>query len=134
MWHLYPPSSVSCGPTMLRPADNLPAVYLCREPVDFRKGIHSLALLVEQVLLLNTFSEQLYVFCNRNRCAVKMLYWEGSGFVLWHKKLEQARFYWPRQMADEVITLTGQQLNWLLNGYDLAQLKPHQKLRYSSVL
>lgn len=118
---------------MLRPDNTVTEVYLCREPVDFRKGMHSLALLVEQVLTLNPFSEHLFVFCNRNRTAIKLLYWEGSGFVLWHKKLEQARFKWPRSGA-AVVSLTGQQLNWLLDGYDLAQLRPHQNLSYNTVL
>lgn len=119
---------------MLRPDNNLPEVYLCRDIVDFRKGINGLSILVEQVLLLNPFSEQLFVFCNRSRTAIKLLYFEGSGFVLWHKKLEKARFYWPRTNSDEVVTLTGQQLNWLLDGYDLAKLKPHQRLEFTTVL
>ena len=78
---------------MLRPDNALPEVYLCRDIVDFRKGINGLSILVEQVLQLNPFSEQLFVFCNRSRTAIKLLYFEGSGFVLWHKKLEKAKFY-----------------------------------------
>jgi len=50
------------------------------------------------------------------RDKVKILYWEGSGFVLWHKRLEQARFIWPNAPQNTVVTLTGQQLNWLLDG------------------
>lgn len=119
---------------MLRPDNSLAEVYLCTAPVDFRKGIHSLAILVEQVLALDPFSAHLFVFCNRNRTAIKLLYWESTGFVLWHKKLEQARFKWPKHHNGEVMTLTGQQLNWMLDGFDLAQLIPHQKLHYSSVL
>lgn len=119
---------------MLRPDNDLPEVYLCRDSVDFRKGINGLSVLVEQQLLLNPFSEQLFVFCNRSRSAIKLLYFEGSGFVLWHKKLEKAKFYWPRTSADEVVTLNGQEINWLLDGYDLAQLKPHQRLQFTTVL
>lgn len=119
---------------MLRPDNSLPEVYLCKEPVDFRKGINGLSILVEQGLLLDPFCEQLFVFINRSRKAIKCLYWEASGFVLWHKKLEQARFHWPSAPQDDVMTLTGQQLNWLLDGYDLSQLQPHQRLGYSTVL
>ena len=119
---------------MLRPENDLPEVYLCRDIVDFRKGINGLSVLVEQVLLLNPFSEHLFVFCNRSRTAIKLLYFESSGFVLWHKKLEQEKFYWPRTNSDEVVTLSGKELNWLLDGYDLAQLKPHQKLQFTTVL
>ena len=119
---------------MLRPDNDLLEVYLCRDIVDFRKGINGLSVLVEQVLQLNPFSEQLFVFCNRSRTAIKLLYFEGSGFVLWHKKLEKEKFYWPRTSPDEVITLTGQEVNWLLDGYDLAQLKPHQRLQFTTLL
>ena len=119
---------------MIRPSNDLPAVYLCREPVDFRKGIHGLAVLVEESLRLDPFSEQLFVFCNRRRDRVKILYWERSGFCLWQKRLERERFKWPRRVADEVVTLSGQQLNWLLDGYDVMRLRPHERLHFSSVL
>ena len=76
---------------MMRPSNELPAVYLCRDIVDFRKGINGLAILVEQALEQNPFSEQLFVFCNRSRDKVKILYWELSGFCLWQKSLEKAK-------------------------------------------
>jgi transposase len=119
---------------MMRPANDGPAVYLCRDPIDFRKGINGLAILVEQVLVQNPFSEQLFVFCNRRRDRIKILYWERSGFCLWQKRLEQARFHWPRKEREGVITLTPQQLNWLLDGYDISRLQPHQKLAFNTVL
>ncbi len=118
----------------MRPSNELPAVFLCRDSVDFRKGINGLAILVEQALEHDPFSEQLFVFCNRQRNKIKMLYWESSGFCLWQKCLEKARFKWPRQEDNAVVTLTGQQLNWLLDGYDIMRLKPHEKLFYHSVL
>ncbi len=119
---------------MIRPPNDLPAVYLCRDIVDFRKGINGLSILVEEVLLRDPFSEQLFVFCNRHRDRVKIIYWEHSGFCMWQKRLEKARFKWPRTLGGEVITLTGQQLNWLLDGYDITRLQAHERLFYSSVL
>lgn len=120
---------------MLRPSNELPMVYLYRDIVDFRKGINGLTILVEDTLCLNPFSEHLFVFCNRKRDKVRILYWERNGFCLWHKKLEKDRFIWPRKKNhDEVITLTGQQLNWLLDGYDILRFKGHQRLNYSTVL
>jgi len=68
----------------MRPSNTLPVVYLCRESIDFRKGINGLAVLVEEVLQQDPFSEQLFVFCNRTRDKVKILYWERNGFCLWH--------------------------------------------------
>ena len=51
----------------MRPSNDLPQVYLCREAVDFRKGINGLATLVEEELELDPFSQILFVFCNRRR-------------------------------------------------------------------
>lgn len=115
---------------MIRPSNELPAVYVCIAPVDFRKQINGLAALVQEELSLDPFSEQLFVFTNarRNRC--KILYWERSGFVLWQKRLERERFHWPRA-EQGLVTLTGQQLNWLLDGYNLS---PHRRLHYEAVV
>ena len=67
---------------MMRPTNDLPVVYLSREAVDFRKGINGLSILVEDTLSLDPFSEHLFVFCNRRRNRVKILYWERNGFCL----------------------------------------------------
>jgi transposase len=112
----------------MRPSNDLPAVYLCRDIVDFRKGIASLSVLVEGTLELDPFSEHLFVFCNRKRDKVKILYWERNGFCLWQKSLERARFKWPRQAPDSIITLTGQQLNWLLDGLDVMRMQAHERV------
>jgi len=119
---------------MLRPSDNIPAVYLCRDSVDFRKGINGLAMLVEDSMSLNPFSEQLFIFCNRKRDKLRILYWERNGFCLWQKHLEKDKFKWPRKVDNDVMTLTGQQLNWLLDGYDIMRMQAHKTLDYTTVL
>ncbi len=117
---------------MMRPPSDGVAVYLCLDPVDFRKQINGLAALVQEVLALDPFSEQLFVFTNRRRDRVKVLYWERSGFVLWMKRLERERFHWPRGDG-ATMTLSGQQLNWLLDGFDLARWRPHRRLHFDAV-
>jgi transposase len=119
---------------MMRPANTLSEIYLCLQPVDFRKGINGLAALVEGELGQDVFTERLFVFTNRSHDKVKILYWERTGFCLWLKRLEEARFKWPTFLGGQVATLTGQQLNWLLDGIDLRYVQPHQTLRYKSVL
>lgn len=119
---------------MMRPANTLSDIYLCQQPVDFRKGINGLVALVEGELGQDLFAERLFVFTNRRRDKVKILYWERTGFCLWLKRLEEARFKWPTFLGGQVATLTGQQLNWLLDGIDLHYVQPHQSLRYKSVL
>lgn len=118
---------------MMRPSNDLPTVYLCREFVDFRKGINGLSLIVEQSLMLNPFGETLFVFCNRQRNKLKILYWERNGFCLWQKRLEKDTFKWPKTMQMDVVTLTGQELNWLLDGFDIWQKGVHKKLYFQSI-
>ncbi len=118
---------------MMRPADSLQEVFLCLEPVDFRKGIMGLAAMVQAELALDPFAARLFVFTNRRRTGVKILYWEKSGFCLWQKRLERARFHWLKRPGEAVTSITGQQLNWLLDGYDISRMQPHESLKYSCV-
>lgn len=118
---------------MMRPSPALPGVYLCIAPVDFRKSIAGLSLLVEQSLALNPFEPVLFVFINRRRDKIKILYWEKNGFCLWYKRLEKQRFKWPTDHTADTLTLNGEQLNWLLDGFDLWNNQPHQSLYFSSV-
>lgn len=117
----------------MRPANTVPQVYLCSQTVDFRKSIAGLSLLVEQTLRLDPFAPALYVFSNRKRDKVKILYWEKNGFCLWYKSLEKERFKWPDDLSTQTYSMNGEQLNWLLDGFDLWRNKPHQKLHYKSV-
>ena len=51
--------------------------------------------------------------------------WEDSGFVLHYKSLEEEKFRWPR-LGQEIVSLTGEQINWLLDGYDISLMKGHK--------
>lgn len=105
------------------------AVYVHRDPVDFRKSINGLAALVEQGLGLDPFAPAVFVFGNRRRDRVKLLGWEKNGFWLLLKRLEAERFVWPR--ADEaLVMLSVEQLHWLLAGVDIAALAGHRARTY----
>lgn len=110
------------------------AVYLHREPVDFRQSINGLSVIVEAQMGLSALSGALFVFCNKRRDKLKLLYWDNSGFALWYKRLEQETFKWPRRMNETVITLREEQLHWLLAGYDITTMQPHATLPYQTVL
>ncbi len=58
------------------------AVYLHRKPVDFRKSINGLSIIVESEMALSPLSGALFVFCNKKRDKLKLLYWDKSGFAL----------------------------------------------------
>ena len=115
---------------MLRPGNEV-QVYLYADPVDMRKSIDGLSTLVEQEMELSPNMDALFVFCNRGRDKIKLLCWERNGFIVWYKRLEKQRFRWPK--ADETLSLTGQELNWLLDGFDLFNNKPHSTVNFDSV-
>jgi transposase len=94
-------------------------VYLCVAPTDLRKQAASLALLVEQGLKRDVFAPALYVFSNARRDRIRILYWERNGLVLWSKRLEQQRFIWPRISDGETVSMSGSELNQLLDGFDV---------------
>src|SRR5688572_8019899 len=106
-------------------------VYLHRAPIDMRKQMNGLAALVEGAMKQNPFGGSLFVFINRRRDKLKILVWDRSGFIVWYKRLEQEKFHWPARATDTVVTLNGAQLNWLLDGYDVWKMKPHQALTFS---
>ncbi len=109
-------------------------VFLCRDPIDFRKGVAGLSAMVEQEFRGNVFGEALYAFTNRRRDRMKILYWDRNGFCLWIKRLESDRFHWPDiKSPGDTVSLSAEQLRWLLDGYDLWKQKPHQKLSYERV-
>ena len=66
---------------MLRPSPTVQA-YLYLEPVDMRKSINGLAALVENELALSPMMEALFVFCNRGRDKIKLLYWDNTSFAM----------------------------------------------------
>ena len=116
----------------LRPALDTPEIYLYQEPVDFRKQVNGLAAIIERELQHNLFDGTLYLFCNRQRNKVKGLMWEDNGFVLYYKALAEEKFHWPKT-AEEVITLSGEQINWLLDGYNLQAMQGHKELHYNTL-
>ena len=115
---------------MLRP-QSIERVYLHRGPVDMRKQMDGLAILAQEVLQVDPLSGALFVFTNRSRNKLKLLLWERNGFVVWYKRLERDKFHWPKALADNVVTLSCEQLNWLIDGYDVWRMKGHDALHYS---
>jgi transposase len=95
-------------------------VYLHREAIDFRIGINGLAILVEQAMHLDPFGRAVFAFCNRRRDRVRLLFYDRSGF-------------WPRGQQQAVVTLSTEQLHWLLEGIDIAVVRRHPARQYQSM-
>jgi transposase len=118
---------------MLQP-EQIEHVYLHCAPVDMRKQRNGLAALVQTVIEADAFSGALFLFTGKRRDRIKYLWWNTNGFVVWYKVIEgKERFAWPRHLRDEAITITAQQLQWLLKGYDVWKMKPHEQLDFSHV-
>ncbi|RRW24661.1 IS66 family insertion sequence element accessory protein TnpB [Ectopseudomonas oleovorans] len=111
----------------MRPDAKVQKVYLYPKPVDFRKSINGLAALVELDIKVEVFNPVLFVFLNRTRSQVKILYWERNGFCLWLKRLEAERFKTKPDAGDEAIELTVDELNWLLDGIDLWRIRRRRR-------
>jgi transposase len=115
---------------MMRPCGENLKVYLYRIPIDMRKGRNGLAALAQEVMKLDPFSGGLFIYVGRRFNALKIIYWERNGFALWSKKIESSeRYHWPRLLEEEVISLTTEQVNWLLDGYDI-WTQPHRMLKF----
>ena len=109
-------------------------IYLHRQPVDFRKAINTLSILVQEEMRHNPFEKALFVFCNKRRNGIKILYWDNTGFALWYKRLEKDKFPWPFHVEEDEIRIESGRLRLLLDGYNIFKMKPHKKLKYETVL
>jgi len=106
-------------------------VYVHRAPVDFRKSINGLVVIVQEAMGVSPFAEALFVFGSRGRDKIKILYWDKNGFCLWYKRLEQDKFKWPRIGESSVLRLCAEQFSWLLRGLDITKLTPHTEKYFS---
>ena len=95
-------------------------IYIACGHTDMRKSIDGLAAIVQEQFLLDPFSKSLFLFCGRNRNRMKALLWEGDGFVLLYKRLENGKFKWPRHEED-VHPISWQEFRWLMEGLEIEQ-------------
>ena len=117
----------------MKPSTDFSEIYLHRDPIDFRKSINGLAVIVEQQMKLSPFDNALFVFCNKGRDKLKALYWDKTGFCLWYKRLEKEKFKWPRKQQKATLTVSEQQWNWLLSGLDIQTMQGHQPLFFEVI-
>ena len=94
-------------------------IFLAAQPVDMRKQYEGLWTVAQQHLGEDPFSGALFVFTNKERNRVKILYWDGSGVWIFAKRLEQGRFSWPQATSGNKVSLLPHALTMLLSGIDL---------------
>lgn len=107
-------------------------VFLYRRPTDMRKSFHGLVALTESELKQDALSGSLFVFLNRRRDRVKILYWGQSGFCIWYQQLQKGTYQIPSPTAlDEQDTLevTRSQLSLILEGIDLTSVRQRPRFQ-----
>jgi transposase len=94
-------------------------IYLAVEPVDMRKAFNGLWTIAEQKLREDPRQGAVFVFVNKDRDRLKMLYWDGTGVWIFAKRLEQGRFTWPVGSDGTKLSLQPEALAMLMAGIDL---------------
>jgi transposase len=111
--------------------------YLYGGDADMRKGFDSLSGMVSQHMQLSALSGAVFIFVNRRRNQLKLLLWEGDGFSLYHKRLEQGTYELPATAAQNnktgSINLTHQQLQLILQGISLKSVQHRKRYNYPLV-
>jgi transposase len=93
-------------------------VLVACSPVDLRASFNRLYGLVSQRLKQDPLSGHLFVFTNRSRTRLKVLYWDGSGLWVCAKRLERGRFSWPSSQESSV-SLRGEEFGALVHGLEV---------------
>ena len=97
-------------------------IYIVCGYSDMRKSIDGFAAIVKGTFGMDPFASSLFLFCGKKRDRLKALYWEGDGFVLLYKRLENGNFKWPRT-PEQARRLSVQEFRWLIEGLSIEQPK-----------
>lgn len=108
-------------------------VFLYRLPTDMRKSFHGLVALTESAVKQDPLSGSLFVFLNRQRDRIKILYWGQTGFCIWYQQLQRGTYQLPDAQSleeQETMEVTRSQLSLILDGIDLSSAR--QRMRFQS--
>ena len=98
-------------------------IYIACGCTDMRKSIDGLATVVQQQFQLDPFRPSLFLFCGRRRDRIKCLLWEGDGFLLLYKRLDNGAFSWPRS-AEEALEISSEQYAMFMQGLEIIPKHP----------
>jgi transposase len=106
-------------------------VFVRPGATDMRKQISGLAVLVSTTMAQDPLCGHLYMFTNKDRRLLKVLYWDRNGFCMWQKRLERDRFPWPKTQ-ETAREINVEQLRMLLSGIDF--WNAYQRIEYTAVI
>jgi transposase len=101
-------------------------IYLGTEPADMRRSFDGLAYLVQQFLQGDPLSGHLFVFRNKAGDRIKVLFWDGDGYVIYYKRLEEGTFRFPMG-SGSAVTVRAADLTMLLDGVDLTSVRRRKR-------
>lgn len=107
-------------------------IYIYSKPIDMRKAIDGLSVFIVESLSMPPQSGDVYLFRNKKGDKIKCLYWDKNGFVLHYKRLEKNRFKFPKHFETTCITITHEQLSWLLAGLDFILMHQFPEINFSN--
>ena len=94
-------------------------LYIHRRPIDMRKSINGLSAIVSEDMKLDLKSSSLFIFSNKRRTHMKILYFDRSGFALWLKRLEEGKFPWPKSLDEDTVSISFEDMKLLLEGINV---------------
>ena len=103
----------------MKSINDFESIVIHKVPVDFRKSINGLSIIVAENYKLDLKSDTLFVFTNKRRTHLKILYFDRSGFALWLKRLEGTKFSWPKKIEQDIINIKAEDLELLLDGVNV---------------
>ena len=108
--------------------DSQVRIWLYTQPTDMRKSFNGLSGLIRQVMKENPLSGALFIFINRRRTYIKVFYFDGSGYCIWMKRLEQGCFQMPNtdEQSHELDSTT---LKLILDGIDLTSVRKRKRFK-----
>jgi transposase len=105
-------------------------IYISLDPIDARKSIDGLSALAASIFQNNPQSGHLFLFFNKSRDKVKILWWDHIGFVLLYKRLEKHRFVIPKLTHISSLEISEVQLHGLLAGLDFMLMQRFSEINY----
>ena len=107
-------------------------VFLCTRPTDMRKSFDGLSGLVKECFAQDLLTGHLFLFLNRRRDRLKILYFDRDGLAIWYKRLERGSFEMPRTAAADGVELQPAQLAMILSGIDLRSARQRKRFQHAS--
>ena len=108
--------------------NEIPEIYLACGFTDLRKSIDGYASIIQDTLGINPMKNAMFIFCNKQKDKIKILYWDKDGFWLLYKRLEESKFKWPKKKED-LKMINKKQLEWLLEGLSIEQKSYHKEVK-----